>query len=586
MAESGTDIDTSSATHIGDASIDDVVMPDPGYDVGELIGKGGMGEVLLAHDRRIKRTVAIKRIRSEAFATDTLARFLREARIQARLEHPAIVPVYELGYDRDGHPYFTMKRITGVTLAERIADGTALQPMLRAFADICLAIQFAHERGVVHRDLKPHNIMLGDFGEVYVLDWGIARVIGDPSRSDPALPMESDRLETKGLLGTPGYMPPEQIYGESTLDAACDVYALGATLFELLAGEPAHPRGNPAISSTLDGVKQGPLERRPDRNIPPELDAACLAALATDRWKRPTARELGEHVQRYLDGDRDLEQRRSLADQQLVLARSALATATSAGHVQAMQHAGRALALAPESVDAAGLLTTLLLERPKEIPPALQRRIDSDSRAITARQSLSAGYTYLAYFLFVPFLVWQGITNLPLVIAGYALVAAMSIGAIWIGRTKRAVSPAIIVLPNILVVAMLTRAYGPLVIAPGIAGATAVVLISIPDLLERPVWVIGAMCSSILIPIALEAAGWIAPTWRVDDGAVFSTSGVMHVGGVATQVTLILGNLAMIIAMALMARSLARQRRDAVRDVEIQAWNLRQMVPLASDRST
>src|SRR5450432_3235589 len=123
-----SEIDTSSATHIGDATIDDVVMPDPGYDVGDLIGRGGMGEVLLAHDRRIKRTVAIKRIRRDAFATDTLARFLREARIQARLEHPAIVPVYELGYDPDGRPYFTMKRITGVTLAARIGDGTALQP--------------------------------------------------------------------------------------------------------------------------------------------------------------------------------------------------------------------------------------------------------------------------------------------------------------------------------------------------------------------------------------------------------------------------------------------------------------------------
>jgi len=581
--DSRTDIDTSSATHIGEASIDDVVMPDPGYDVGDLIGRGGMGEVLLAHDRRINRTVAIKRIRSEAFATDTLARFLREARIQARLEHPAIVPVYELGYDLDGRPYFTMKRITGVTLAQRITDGGALQPMLRAFADVCLAIQFAHERGVVHRDLKPHNIMLGDFGEVYVLDWGIARVLGDPSRSDPVLPMESDHLVTKGLLGTPGYMPPEQIYGESSLGAPCDVYALGSTLFELLAGEPLHPRGTPAIASTLEGVRQGPLDRRADRNIPPELDAACVAALATDPSKRPTARALAEHVQRYLDGDRDIERRRSLADQQLVLARSALATATSDGRMQAMQHAGRALALAPESVGAAALLTTLILEPPTEIPPALQRRIDGDSRAITARQSLSAGYIYLAYFLFLPLLFWQGVTNVPLVIAGYALVTAMSIGAIWIGRTKRVVSPAIIVLPNVLVVALLTRAYGPMVIAPGIAGATAVVLISIPELVERPVWVIGAMCSSILIPIALEAVGWIAPTWRVVDGAVFSTSGVMNVGGLATEVTLIVGNLGMIIAMALMARSLARQRRDAVRDVEIQAWNLRQMVPLTPD---
>ncbi|MEO6777059.1 MAG: serine/threonine-protein kinase [Kofleriaceae bacterium] len=573
--------ETVGPTQLADASVDDAAMPEPGYTIGDVIGRGGMGEVLVAHDRRIGRAVAIKRIRSDAFATDTLARFLREARIQARLEHPSIVPVYELGYDPEGRPFFTMKKITGVTLAARIGDGSALQPLLRAFADVCLAIEFAHERGVVHRDLKPHNIMLGDFGEVYVLDWGIARMLGDPARSEPTLPAGSDHLETKGLLGTPGYMSPEQIQGDAALGPPSDVYALGAILFEVLAGEPLHPRGTPGITTTLEGVHHGPLECRPDRAIPPELDVACLAALATDPAARPTARALAQLVQRYLDGDRDLEQRRTLAAQQLVLARAALATATAEGRATAMHHAGRALALAPESGDAAALLTTLILEPPREIPPALQRRIDNDSRAITARQSLSAGYTYAAYFLFLPMLFWQGVTNAGLAIVGYTLVAGMAIGAIWIGRTKRAVSPAILVLPNVLVVALLTRAYGPLLLAPGIAGATAMVLISVPELVERPVLVIGAMCSSLLIPMGLEAIGLIAPTWHVVDGAVVSTSAVMHVGGLGTEVTVVVGNLVMILVMGLMARTLARQRRDAVRDVEIQAWNLRQMVPLA-----
>ena len=160
-----------------------VSLPDPGYQIGELIGRGGMGEVVVAQDQRIGREVAVKRIRAQKPSHDAVERFLREARIQARLDHPAIVPVYELGTDAVGLPYFTMKRLTGVTLGKRLTDKAPIQPLLRAFADVCLAIQLAHTRGVVHRDLKPSNIMLGDYGEVYVLDWGVARVISDRTRS-------------------------------------------------------------------------------------------------------------------------------------------------------------------------------------------------------------------------------------------------------------------------------------------------------------------------------------------------------------------------------------------------------------------
>jgi serine/threonine-protein kinase len=140
----------------------------PGYEVGEVIGRGGMGEVVSARDRRIGRDVAIKRLRGDARSDATIARFLREARIQARLDHPAIVPVHELGIDADGCPYFTMRRLAGVTLAKHLAEQAPAKPMLHAFVNICLAIQFAHERGFIHRDLKPANIMLGEYGEVYI----------------------------------------------------------------------------------------------------------------------------------------------------------------------------------------------------------------------------------------------------------------------------------------------------------------------------------------------------------------------------------------------------------------------------------
>src|SRR5512138_680296 len=139
-------------------------LPLPGYAIGELIGKGGMGEVVAARDTKIGREIAIKRMYGEQSGR-AVGRFMREARVQACLQHPAIVPVHDLGTDDEGRPFFTMKRLTGTTLARRIAGGEQLQPLLRAFVEVLLAIDYAHSRRVVHLDLKPANIMLGEFGE-------------------------------------------------------------------------------------------------------------------------------------------------------------------------------------------------------------------------------------------------------------------------------------------------------------------------------------------------------------------------------------------------------------------------------------
>src|SRR5262252_51731 len=141
------------------------------YRVVRRLGKGGMGEVMAARDEQVGRDVAIKRMRAANPSERAIQRFLREARVQGRLEHPAIVPVHEIGRDSDELPYFVMKRVTGESLAKVMAerDPKSVQRMLRAFADVCLAIEFAHSHGIVHRDLKPDNIMLGPFGEVYVV---------------------------------------------------------------------------------------------------------------------------------------------------------------------------------------------------------------------------------------------------------------------------------------------------------------------------------------------------------------------------------------------------------------------------------
>ncbi len=265
----------------------------------ETIGVGGMGEVRLCTDLVIGRDVAMKVMReSKSGSSGLRARFEREARLQGQLEHPAIVPVYDLGGG-----FFTMKRVRGHTL-EGILRGLlredtafasfTLRRLLVAFVQVTQAIAFAHARGVVHRDLKPGNIMLGDFGEVYVLDWGLAKVLG---RSEVVVETEEDDMPTRvgsrtahgALLGTPGYMPPEQARGDhDALDARADVYALGAILFEILTLEPLHRRGTleEVIESTMFGTEARPTVRAPDAKPLPELDAVCVRATAVDARDR------------------------------------------------------------------------------------------------------------------------------------------------------------------------------------------------------------------------------------------------------------------------------------------------------------
>ncbi|HEX7838973.1 MAG TPA: serine/threonine-protein kinase, partial [Kofleriaceae bacterium] len=294
------------------------------YRLGRRIGKGGMGEVIAARDEQVGRDVAIKRMRAASPGERATRRFLREASIQGRLEHPAIVPVHELGRDEDGLPFFVMKKLSGTTLGKILGDPAiraqiGLQRLLRAFAEVCLAIELAHVRGIIHRDLKPENILLGDFGEVYILDWGVAKVIGEDDDGEFADLGSGQHGTAAGTaIGTPGYMAPEQARGLPDIDGRADIYALGCVLFEILTGEPLHPRaGLPGGDTTQQTTAERdvlPSQRARGREIPPELDALCADATAAGRAERiRTARELGDRVQRFLDGDRDLALRRDLA---------------------------------------------------------------------------------------------------------------------------------------------------------------------------------------------------------------------------------------------------------------------------------
>ncbi len=540
----------------------------PGYTIGKTIGIGGMGEVVAARDADLGREVAIKRLKGSP-SDAAIARFLREAKIQARLDHPAIAPVHEVGTDANGKPFFTMKRLRGTTLSGVFKGkrATTQQELLRTFVDVCQAVRFAHERGIVHRDLKPGNIMLGDFGEVYVIDWGVARVLEEREVAtadiDLATGAGAGMTQAGALLGTPGYMAPEQMQS-SAVGPAADVYSLGAILFEILARVPLHPKGIEALKSTMIGGDTSPALRR---------------HVALDPEQRPTARVLGDTVQRYLDGDRDVERRRTLAAAELAAARTALGSGDD-HRAEAIRAAGRALALDPESRDAAALISSLMLEPPKQLPPALVADLAATESRLQSRQLRVGMKSQIAVLGFLAVAAAVGLRS-P---ATLLLIAAWSTTMMVVTwrlsvRRVRANEMWIVCIGNAILGALLSRLYGSLIIAPVVGCIMAVSLTSYPQLMPHGRAVVLMLASAWSAPVILERLGILAPTWKVVDGAIVSTSAMLDVGGGTTTALLIFGNILAIMVVGAFCNAVARSRREAQRHIEIQAWHLKQLLP-------
>ncbi|HEU0029331.1 MAG TPA: serine/threonine-protein kinase [Kofleriaceae bacterium] len=558
------------------------------YRLRDTIGRGGMGDILAATDAHFGREVVVKRMRAPSEHDPSMERFFREATIQGRLDHPAVVPVYDIGVDDDGRPFFTMKKLAGITLAERIAERYARQRMLRAFVDVCLAIEFAHARGVIHRDLKPANILLGEFGEVYVLDWGVAKVIGEPEnptlRDGPSLdePVTLDGV----CVGTPGYMSPEQARGLPDVDGRTDVYALGCVLFELLCGQPLHPRERLAgMRSAILGLADArPSARGTAGDIPPELDELCVAATRREREHRiRTARELGERVQRFLDGDRDLALRQELAFGHLIAAQRAFAQGDSAGdRALALREAGRALALDPKLVGAAELVGRLMLEPPRDKPPELASAIAAANLQTLRMQSRSGARGYLAYVGFVPALIASGSHHLGCAIAlvALALANAWLLVSRWGFRHLRA-RLWLTGLGNTALIAVLARTSSPLLVAPGVAAITTMALVFSPmyDRARNAVLLALGMIAAICLPWAGEVLGLWSPTMHVSDhDIVLATK--LHLGDPIAEQLVLVGYVALLISGAVgLAWTHRRTERLARERLHLQAYQLRQLVP-------
>ncbi len=291
----------------------------------EEIGRGGMGRVLAAWDPELGRTVAIKVIADQVRGSqELLQRFVTEAKVTAQLEHPNIVPVYDMGISEQGEVYFAMRRVRGESLGMilgRLKDGDAescehwtQHRLLHAFIQVCNALGFAHDLGVLHRDIKPGNIMLGDFGEVLLLDWGLARFID--SDSDARSSMSVSTIEPAStmvgaVMGSPGYMSPEQAQGlNGLMDARSDVWALGAVLYEMLTHQRAYEGRSPSelLNATRDGPPTDPRARAPLNGISDAIAEVCLRAMSPSPGDRyATASELGEAVEAYLAGSQRRE---------------------------------------------------------------------------------------------------------------------------------------------------------------------------------------------------------------------------------------------------------------------------------------
>jgi serine/threonine-protein kinase len=300
----------------------------PRYRVLRHHASGGLGRVFVAYDEELNREVALKEIHARyGHLADCRARFLLEAEVTGRLEHPGIVPVYGLGRYDDGLPYYAMRLIQGGSLKEAIQTYhqarfssagqrmLALRHLLGVFLSVCHAVRYAHSRGVVHRDLKPENVMLGTFGETLVVDWGLAKSIaplpgagtlsgGETADGPLRLEPEGVPLVTRAgtVLGTPGYMSPEQAEGMlGEVGAASDVYSLGATLYTILTGR-APVTAMDLAGALEDGSKaKFPAPRVVDRRVPRALEAVCLKAMALlPRDRYPGPGDLAADVDRWL----------------------------------------------------------------------------------------------------------------------------------------------------------------------------------------------------------------------------------------------------------------------------------------------
>jgi serine/threonine-protein kinase len=583
------------------------------------LGAGGMGEVGLHHDRWIGRDVALKTLHAQGQGRHARRRFVREICVQGQLEHPSIVPVYDVGADAEGQVFFTMRRVRGRTLRqilERLAaedreyvERYSRRKLLTAFVSACLAVDYAHSRGVIHRDLKPSNIMMGEFGEVYILDWGVAgelRASADApadvpagaatdaragaSSDDPVGRAAASVTRTGALIGTPRYMSPEQLLGRTDeIDARSDVYALGLILFELLTYCPVH-RGRglaEILQETMEGALPCPSEIGAD--VPPEFDdvyARATARTASDRTA--SARALAEEIERYLDGDRDLERRRALAGQHARRAAEATTEALAmqrrgedaqAARAEAMREAMRALALDPAQPDAARQFARLLVEVPEKMPAEVEREMDQLSANSRREAARVAMISYLLLFTATPLFMLLGVRSWLAPIVGMSLTVLLAAFCAWYTRSRTAPMAGAYVpgVLNVGIVATMSCWLGPFVLVPTAAAISSHYFSLQVGPKERPVAALLGVLAFV-IPLTLELLHLVPPSFHFEGDRMVLLPRSSHIPAVLTLIVLVHATLTWLIFPIVASGRVRDALHRAERQLFLHAWHLRRLL--------
>lgn len=576
---------------------------------------GGMGTLTHLHDIWLDRRVVAKAIRSDHRHSDRVRqRFLREARVQGALQHPGIVPVFDIGVSPTGDAYFTMRRVSGLTLAQvfdRLRDSDpemnerfSPRRLVGALSQVCQILHYAHCHGVIHRDLKPANIMLGDFGEVYVLDWGIAKVGAEPdlepdedSSPHNTSGVRGTRLTHDGsVLGTPEYMPPEQKTRAEAVDARADVFALGAMLFEALTLEALRQGGD--VAQALAQVDEDPRVReRLERveELDPEVVDICVAAMELDPESRlPGADALYRALEAYLDGAQDYERRRTEAARLVTKARTALdAVADKPGErdqarAAALADLGRALTLDPECAPALEVAMDIVLAEPETLPSGAREELDRALRTQahgTARAAAGLGAIWIALVGLATLMGVRDWMPFALISACIATLVGYNASVAITGKHQRFMRGVVIV-ATFTAVATAGAFAGPFVVVPGVAilAGSAFIFVLRADRALRWLAIVSSV-AAVAIPPLLQLAGLLPASYAFEHGALRILPNAVGFPPNATLALIWLATTAAVVFSGLVV-SYAVKRLTITQDAALlQAWRLRHLLPPAAART-
>ncbi len=577
------------------------------YRVGRLLGKGAMGEVRLCHDCVTGRAVAVKSMtHRSARKPDLRGRFEREALIQAQLEHPSIVPVHEISQTNSGIPYFVMTRVNGQTLADillSIRDHDLetehrfpRSKLLSVFAAACNAVAFAHSRGVVHRDLKPSNIIVGQFGEVYVIDWGVAKILATlDSKRWSSVGVETELPDPNDTgagvqLGSPGYMPPEQALGRSAeVTPAADVYALGTILFEVLTLERLHQGSSTEelLDSTLRAMNMSPSARVPTARVSAPLDALCVKATAFDAWSRyPDAGSLVKDLEQILHDDAELERRREAAQRERIAARIALVGDYPGGveeaRAVALRRLNTALVLDPDQPEATETMLALLMAPAHDVPPAV---VDQVTRAQARQRRLSARRAVPIFMLSVSaLLMWlatgvkEGWVLIPssclMILTAFYIWLAGERG--WQSRLHSAVSVALVA----LLACSFALFVGPLLFVPTLLVALAFVsTVNARSSAGGRMLLAGMACLTLALTIGAGQLGYLPVSHEFTGDALIIRSETLRMTKPIVLGFIALGSLLCLMLPMLLVGPALDGIVEVERQLLVRLWRLRALVP-------